>query len=74
MTWWIAMPKQITDRQAAAAIELGVSLAFADTPLAIARLTELVRELQLRIDALEHQSTAQEFEARHTGGMFRKKA
>ena len=39
--------------QQAAATRLGVSLKFPDTPLTVARLVELVDELQRRVEALE---------------------
>lgn len=41
--------------QFAAAQRLGISLHFANSPLAIAKLVELVENLQRRVDALEEQ-------------------
>jgi hypothetical protein len=42
-----------TPEQVHAARKLDVSLAFQDAPLTIARLVELIVELQARIEALE---------------------
>ncbi len=42
-----------TLEQIAAAERLGVSLHFTDSPLTIARLIEMVEELQQRVAALE---------------------
>jgi hypothetical protein len=41
--------------QFAAAQRLGISLHFGNSPLAIAKLVELVESLQRRVDALEEQ-------------------
>ena len=42
-----------TQEQVAAAKRLGVSLHFTETPLTVARLVEIVEELQLRVASLE---------------------
>ena len=44
-----------TQEQVEAAKRLGVSLKFDDTPLTIAKLIELVEQLQYRIAALEQE-------------------
>ena len=42
-----------TQEQVEAAKRLGLSLYFTNSPIAIARLVELVEELRERVDALE---------------------
>jgi hypothetical protein len=44
-----------TPEQVSAAQRLGVSLRFDATPLTVAKLVELVEDLQRRIEVLEHQ-------------------
>jgi hypothetical protein len=46
-----------TQEQRAAAARLGVSLAFVDTPVTVAKLVQLIEDLQQRIAELEQKQT-----------------
>jgi hypothetical protein len=47
-----------TQEQVSAAERLGVSLHFANSPLAISRLVELVEDLQRRVEILEQKKSS----------------